>query len=320
MLRTSERLRLLTMIAMLGVLIMLIYRASDPATWKWFVQNRGPEEAPAGAEKGAAAASTKAAERAPTAPRPPDENPEQRAAAAEEFQAVTDGTPGIQPEEMFAYRRLLQWVERQSFAALEKRAKKNVAYNDFIQTPDRYRGRLVEIDLNLRRAIELNPADANKAGMKKLYELWGFSDESGNRLYDVVTAHLPEGMATGFNVEERGRFAGYFFKLQGYSPRDAKPGAALLRAPLLIGRLERFPPPAAWHSPWSGGWFYLLAGGLLLACLVFAAFWFFNRRKSGERRSTREAQKIESVQKWLREGFSESGEDSPPQDASGREV
>ncbi len=57
-----------------------------------------------------------------------------------------------------------------------------------------------------------------------LYEVWGFTSESRDRLYVAIVVDLPKGMPIGPSVYEKARFTGYFFKLQGYEP--AAPGRA----------------------------------------------------------------------------------------------
>ena len=49
---------------------------------------------------------------------PTDEDPDQAEEVQTEYQAITDGTRTVGPEEMFAYNRLVSWVKNQSFARL----------------------------------------------------------------------------------------------------------------------------------------------------------------------------------------------------------
>ena len=171
---------------------------------------------------------------------PTDLDEEERDAAIEEFQALTDRTLEMHPEEMNAYWRLFSWMQNQSPAGLRKRAIKDVVMNDFIQSADDFRGKLVALDLNVRRVLRY-PAPKNRLGIKNVYEVTGFTTESQAWLYIGLTADLPKGMPIGSSVEERATFYGYFLKLQGYYRAGAKPDERPLAAPLLIGRM-------VWHS------------------------------------------------------------------------
>ncbi len=66
---------------------------------------------------------------------PTDEDEEEAEAADEEFQALSDGTLTLGPEEMVPYNRLVSWVNSQSFARLWARAKKNLAYTYLYDDP-----------------------------------------------------------------------------------------------------------------------------------------------------------------------------------------
>ncbi len=251
--RGLELPRLLTMIVLLGVVGMMMVRARDPGMWRWLA----PEESQAasaitqgrsdgtqtlafaaGASESAARALQAEAPAEPAAAGPVDDDPEQREAALEEFQAVTDGAIGIAPEEMFAYSRFLSWVQRQPYATLAKRATKDFSFHDLMQSPSKNRGRLLRLDLQVRRVLKLEAKDL-PAGVTALYEIWGWSPDSGSWLYTCITPELPAGMPVGANVDERVTFCGYFLKLQGYLEAGASPRAAPLKAPLLIGRMAR---------------------------------------------------------------------------------
>ena len=54
---------------------------------------------------------------------PTDEDEEEAEVAKEEFQALSDGTKGMNTEEMFSYNRLVSWVKSQTFARLWAREK-----------------------------------------------------------------------------------------------------------------------------------------------------------------------------------------------------
>jgi hypothetical protein len=274
--------RLLSMITMLVVLGMIIYRAADPATWAWLA---GDQQHPA-PRHAAVAAPTAVQQPETIIPGPTDEDVEEWEAAEEQFQAVTDGSIELAREEMPSYWRLFSWAEHQSLAQLQQRASKNVVLNQFLRDPDEHRGKLFQVHLNVRRVLAYE-APANSAGIKKVYEVWGWSDESKAWLYAVLTAHLPEGMPVGPDVYERAAFTGYFYKVQGYHHAGAAPQDKPLRAPLLIGRLSWRPSELraaqARGNDWS--WLWWLVAIAAVFGVLRMGLWLYGRRKPAVHRT-----------------------------------
>jgi hypothetical protein len=256
----------------------------------------------------------------PTGPTDLDED--ERSAAAEEFQAVTDRTLELHPEEMNAYWRLFGWVQNQSLAGLSKRAVKDVVMNDFIQSPDDFRGRLVALELNVRRVLR-HPATTNRLGIKNVYEVTGFTTESQAWVYFGLTAELPKNMPIGASVEEQVTFYGYFLKLQGYYQAGAKPEDRPLAAPVLIGRM-------VWHSSAAaearaesfsqGFWLAIAGAGLMVA----AGVWLFIRLAGGRTTKSRTLLSAPPVpmDQWLRSaaegGLEIDGAGADPAEGDGR--
>lgn len=282
------------MILMLAVLYMLITRARDPNVWRWLANESGaveeaddaasPSAKPvaAAAEPGAEAPAQPAPEKPPAEPAatgPTDEDPEEQAAIEEEFLAITDKTLQINPEEMFAYRRVLQWVVNQPISVMRKRARKDLTFRDFVTSPNKHRGALVELVINAGLITE---CDLRAADGSALYDVWGYAADSGSWLYDTVVVNLPEGMPVGHRVTERVRFVGYFFKLQAYHEAGAKPRAPALVAPMFIGRLIWIRPEPPSPSSWNATWAMVLIGGFALVVVLQLAWLFVraSRRKS----------------------------------------
>lgn len=316
--RGREFSRGMTMLFMLGVLVLLISRVSEPRTWYWLTgesatsthqeKSKIPPEGGTTTEpdtKGPVRVSVTPplTEAADVTPGPTDEDEEQQTAAQEEFQAVTDSTPALQREEMTVYWRLFSWAEHQSLHQMSKRARRQVVLNEFMQSPDEERGKLVELQLNVRRILSYD-APVNSAGIQKVHEVWGFTDESKAWLYVGVTAHLPPGMPTGANVQEKATFVGYFLKLQGYEAAGAKPNDRPLAAPLLVGRMAWKPDVRPASSTGSNpDWtICVLAGlgGVLVIRLVLPLVWRGSPKHAPalSRRRSVESGEV-SVEDWL---------------------
>ncbi len=262
--RSTDLLRLTTGIVMLAVLGMLFARMRDPDMWRWLAGDNG---------KQAAQPSPAAPAPMPEATGPTDEDPDEAAAAREDYQVLVDGGPTLAPDEMVPYDRVVRWVDHQSFVRLLQRARADLFFTNFHDEPDKYRGQVVTLELNVRRVLD---AGKTRDGIP-LHELGGFTAESGDRLYYAIVVGLPKDMPLGQPVSEKVQFAGYFFKLQGYLPFGAAAGAVPYRAPLLIGRVER----ETVAMPSSDNTQELKWGAAVLAVLgaAWAILWVFFRHR-----------------------------------------
>jgi hypothetical protein len=137
---------------------------------------------------------------------------------------------------------------------------------DFMQFPDKQRGRLFAIKLNVRRIL---PVEETRDGIA-LHEVWGWTTESKAWLYDALVVDLPPGMPTGPDVYEKATLVGYFFKLQGYHEAGARPNAPPLKAPLFVGRLVWHPAPPVKTS--SNEWLWAMVAGVALLVIMLVQF------------------------------------------------
>jgi hypothetical protein len=264
---------------MLGIVAIVYSLAKRPETWRPLVGD-GP---PAGNAAPTAGLPEKVAE----APRPPNGRPgdgsplappeltdesqrdaddEELATARVEFSAISDRTP-VTKSEMPAYWRCLTWAGAHDFAELEARARGDVRFSEFWEQPEKHRGRLYRLRLHIKRILQ-HEVPENKAGVKTLYEAWGWTDESLSYPYVVLFAELPPGMPVGGDIRAEGLFVGYFLKQMSYRAYDAA-----MAAPLLLGRMKAVaaptPPPA--RGP-SAIWFVAAIAGLV--AIAIARMWF----------------------------------------------
>ncbi len=293
----SERTRLVSMFTGLILLGLLIMRARDPGLWTWLVPE-APSRAVSSENQDMVSESIgnrEATERLDSALT--DWDAEQMTAAAEEFQAVTDGTLETQAEEMPAYWRLMTWIQNQAFDQLESRARGNRVFAEMFHRPEDYRGQLMRLDLRARRILSYD-VPANALGIQRLYEIWGWTSESKAWLYVAVVPDLPPQMPLGADVDERMTLCGYFFKLQGYREAGAAPRDKPLLAPLLIGRVEWHPEAkpglpgvgSRW-SPWLLAVIALVVSG--------GALWSVLRVRPPARKTLRVSTKGPELRQWL---------------------
>ena len=150
---------------------------------------------------------------------------------------VSDNSFRIHKREMPAYWMLIDQVNHEPIEQLLGKSKVNPRFHDLYTAPSKHRGDLVQIVLNVRRVIPYPIEVENSAGVKKLYELWGWTDEAKAWLYCCITSELPPGFPESGEVIEKATLVGYFFKLQAYQPGGAAPNAKPLVAPLILGRV-----------------------------------------------------------------------------------
>jgi len=207
-----------------------------------------------------------------------DRNDEERSAFRWETQGMADQSTLIQGFELPAYRRLFKWITSQSTEELARRNPPDAVFQQLAQHSDKYRGELLTLELTVRR-VEKDPVDAgNPAGVEHVYQLWGWPTSGRGWLYDIVTPELPPGFPVEPDIYQTVRVYGYFFKLQGYQPANAKPNARPLVAPLIVGKLVWEPTtPTANPAEQALSLVFLVGGGLIVLCAI--GYWFVAARR-----------------------------------------
>jgi len=202
---------------------------------------------------------------------------------------VTDNTLGVYKRENAAYFALLKEVLTHTPEELRAQAHANPRFDEFYRHPSKHRGELVTLVLNVRRVIPVEIEYENEAGVTKLYELWGWTDEAKAWMYCCITPELPPGFPVKSDVAERVELTGYFFKMQGYKPGDASPNDRNLVAPLVIGRITRAPKAPGQAAEGLGNWpFYLIGGfGLIILMRVLMQVRLFSRTAPTQRQYRR---------------------------------
>lgn len=180
-------------------------------------------------------------------PHPGHTDPEEIDALKEELQAVSDQKP-MAAEEMAAYWRMVKWAYAVPGADLRKQARSDLVFTHLQQAPDKYRGALIELKLNVRRIVSYD-APPNSAEAKTVYEASGPTDESGVYPYTVIVVEMPPEIPVTYDVDVRARFVGFFLK---QLPYHDKLGTNRY-APLLIGRLIHDPALAPPVTADDGG-------------------------------------------------------------------
>jgi hypothetical protein len=227
------------------------------------------------------AAPAKPAPSPPQKEKPPqplaEKDPQEFKHFLHEAALIQDKSYSVRPAENRAYWRTIGWVERQSIDDLKKQTFPEVSFNDLVQYPQKFRGQLIRIGLSIRKVSSREVVDL-QGQPRKLYELWGWPTDSSGWFYDVVTPDLPPGIPVGDGIEATVTAYGYFFKLQGYQPANAKPNVRPLVAPMLIGRVS---PVTTVAPPAPENWAALIVlfiGTVIVAAAIIG--WFVAAKRT----------------------------------------
>lgn len=270
--------RSLSLLVLLLIVGVCVARSRQPGLWTWLAIDDSRQLVLAAEEVRPAGTS-------PTNPSGPDpaakvnpltnQSPDEWAAFEVESKALED-RQSLRTQEMPAYWRLLQWVLAEPFLALRQRAGETTLFVNLWEEPDEHRGKPVRLKLNVRRVLTY-AAGENTLGITKLYEAWGWTDDSKSFPYVVVFPELPEGLPLGADVSAEVEFVGYFLKVMAYHAFETRRGA-----PLLIGQVRLLQPaPLEGSAPLTTR-DVLLWGAASLAMLL-AAIWFGVRQFQQDR-------------------------------------
>jgi hypothetical protein len=294
--------RLPSMIMALLILGLIYSNARDPAMWQWLASDA------AAADGALATTSPAAAQPEEIVPGPTDQDPAEAAEAAELFQVVNDRQP-LEQLEMPAYWMLLRWARAQSFQQLQARADAKVSYNQLWEQPDKYRGKPIRLRLHVRQIVEYD-APENSAGIRKLYECWGWTDQSKTFPICTICLELPAGWKIGeqASAREEGVFAGYYLKNMKYGAASDK----TRYAPVFLGRMINIGRSGDARTSSAGGgsaWVWLPTIALLL-CLGGWVWFRFTRTSTVSTRARAVVNESE-VEDWLRQPAADPSAGNP---------
>lgn len=232
-----------------------------------------------------------------------DEKPflDLRARAPDELQS-----PRLRPgyDEYLAYCQAVVAAAHAPRDAFAKSAAENGSLNfgHLYREPDRHRGKVVHLEGRLRRVTrEDAPKEAQRRGVRAIYEGWIFLDRPGLPPVCVIFPDLPPNIKEGDKVDRRVAFDGYFFKKYRYpsGKKDERGRNVPVTTLLFIGPTvipEQSPPPqSAARSVLPRPVLYAVIGfvALTVALLVGVNLWY--RRTDRQVRSRLEALQSERL-------------------------
>lgn len=265
----------MSMMVLLVIVGMLMVQTRNAAMWRWAASAEDDELAAAKTSGKTAVAEDdgdRFVETLVTGPN--DQQAFEKSQAEYQFQAITDKTP-INAEDMPSYWRLMRWSMTESFDDLWERAHKDRYFTHLGQTPEKHRGELIAMKVNLIRALRHPPeTKKNAAGVVQYYEAMGVTEESRTGLYYLLFYDLPPQLPIRPKIHEQVQFVGYFLKLMSYEDALGK----TRWAPLLIGRLRLRENSAQFAMRQKESEARLLPWVLGGAALFFIAIAFWTKR------------------------------------------
>jgi hypothetical protein len=145
------------------------------------------------------------------------------------------------------------------------------------EEPDKYRATIVRLALHIRM-IEEHPAPENSAKVDRVFEVWGWTDDSKSLPFCCVVPELPPDMKPGVDLSYEGVFVGYFLKWMKYTPGVGKDRSS----PILIGRIRSIPNAVARNAPpTAGSWIVWLIFAVVAVPIGWLAW---SRRSTPMRR------------------------------------
>ncbi len=261
--QTMSSSRVMSLLMALAVLWMMYSRFKDPATWAWMTSENLDADKAAVVQKPKSPDSAKPLPSEEVVPGPNEEDADELVKLRKSLEVIEDKRP-LQPHEMPIYWRLMAWSRTRSFADLERLARHDVPFTQLWEQPDLYRGHSIHLRLHVKMVVKWTDIKDNRLGLKEVYEVWGWTDNSRSYPYLVIVSELPPGLKVGTDVDGEIVFAGYFLKWMSYQAFDVKK-----QTPLLIGRAKLVSPRGGRGQAWETAFLALVGGVAFLGALTW---------------------------------------------------
>lgn len=292
--------RLVAMIGALGLIGATIYTLQNQ-----YRASRAAERAMAGAsgKKSGVVDDPKTPWQETIIPGPTDDDPLEREQIRQYFEVVDDQTP-IHAVDNPAYWKLMKWAMSRPISELEERSRQ-VKFGDLWHHPGKYRGELIRLRLHIVRVDHDDESlvPENSLGLKDLYQVCGWTNDSMDNPYVVVVPELPPGIDVGTESYADAVFVGYFLKIFAYRAFKDQPRGA----PLLIGRIRKLGGGNQQiGTSRAYGLTAMLVGGGAVICVVLLLVSLFRmtrgRRRSPISLSALAPHSTVDVESWLEHG------------------
>ncbi len=279
----GEQRRLLMLVMLLGLVVVLMFQAANPANWEWLWMGQQPAaqqnplpEAPADyntrlqpTSQGALPVGTFISPK-PDGPTTQPSKDLLPGLQPELLATVRDDTP-FQPRGHRPFFHVLDVLNQTSESALAQASVGEVGFVQMYEQPKEYRGRVVTLRGTVRRAFDLT-APQNEPGIQTYYQLWLRPRGGPNSPIVLYTLSLPAGFPTSRTpskeireLREEVTVTGVFYKNWVYSAARQS-----FVAPLVVAKTVEWQPPVVKTKepiPWR--W---LAVAIMLSALFGIGF------------------------------------------------
>jgi len=230
---------------------------------------------------------------------PGDDSPIEQEEAQRLFSVVADKQGiGLLEVDMPAYWRMMKWALSRSFSDLEQRAKRDIPFEKLFNSQEapKHRGELIRLRIHVQRIVVWDDVPENSMGVKKIYELWGGTDESRGNPYCVVCSELPPGIKIASETHGEIVFVGFFHKVLAYEVMGKTRGA-----PLLIGRVRVLQGGAQRAANLSNGLTMMLAIGAVIVVTLIIVVAMYRVTRRGRAGPLKPGPRLPSadVESWL---------------------
>jgi hypothetical protein len=297
--------RLAAMVGVLALIGATIYQMRNQALAAKAAQKARAPEAEAGQPEDPQAKWTETIIAGPG-----DDSPIEQEEAKRLFSVVSDKQGiGLLQVDMPAYWRLMKWALSRPFSDLEQRANRDVPFEKLFnsESAPKHRGELIRLRIHVQRIIVWDDVEENSLGLKKVYEVWGGTDESRGNPYCVVCPELPPGLKIASETHGEIVFVGFFHRVLAYEVMGKTRGA-----PMLIGRVKVLPSGKRLADSRTSGLTTLLIIGTAIVgvlIVVVAMYRVTRRGRLPPLKPGAPALASADVEAWLENG---PGEDVPP--------
>ena len=240
-----DQFRLAVFAALMGVVVLAIQRAGDPASWYCLTGHPRQQEHQAHKQTPSHSKvdfSVDADEEltSDNTVRIVDNTPAgetilqaELSISPQRLTVIQDNSVGIRDSERDLYYELLARVRDAPTEKLELAARDDVAFPVLMNESSKYIGQLLTVEGELRR-LQPYPFGQNEHGINQLYEAWLKTLDAGDNPYRILCTRIPAGIPEGMNIEPGTlvRVTGYYFKRYGYPAQENR----LHVAPLILAR------------------------------------------------------------------------------------
>jgi hypothetical protein len=172
----------------------------------------------------------------------------------------------LRPAEADAWYHLWAVLEDAKEEDLEEASLGRVGFVELFEQAKEYRGRLVTVRGDVRRASYQEAYD-NDYGVEGYWVCWLQPSGGPTSPIIVYSLEMPDGFPAGEDLREEVTFTGFSYKRKAYQARGRGGGGETRTAPLVMAKIGQWTPPPDEEAPAANPWMVIAAivGAAMLA-------------------------------------------------------